>query len=234
MPMTEAEWLTCTNSSRMLEFLREKLSARKLRLFVGACCRSSWHLLADKRSRQAVAICERFADGVASKKNLETALANAKAAARIVRLRLQETARRPGVSQEAEGFQMAWATNEAVWAAQKAVEGDAWRSALQLAGTWATSERTGRYSFMREIIGNPFRPISINPSWLTSTISNLAATAYEDRALPSGHLDFTRLAVLADALEVAGCTNADILTHCRHPGPHVRGCWVVDLILGKE
>jgi hypothetical protein len=231
--MTEQEWLECTNASGMLECLREKSSARKLRLFVCACCRSSWHLLADKRSRQAVVIGERFADGVASKKNLETALANAKAAARVVRSQLQETARRPGVSQEDEAFQLAWSTDEAGWAAQKAVEGDAWRSALQVAGTWAMSERTGSYSFVRDIFGNPFRPASFDHAWLTPTVVNLATAAYEERAMPSGELDTARLAVVADALEEAGCTNAAMLNHCRAPGPHVRGCWVVDLLLGK-
>ena len=61
----------------------------------------------------------------------------------------------------------------------------------------------------------------------------LARAAYDQRELPSGALDTTRLAVLADALEEAGCDQADLLTHLRGPGPHVRGCWVVDLILGK-
>jgi hypothetical protein len=65
-------------------------------------------------------------------------------------------------------------------------------------------------------------------------VSGLALAAYEDRSLPAGTLDPARLAILTDALEEAGCTNADILDHCRAPGPHVRGCWVVDLILGKE
>ena len=61
----------------------------------------------------------------------------------------------------------------------------------------------------------------------------MAQVIYEDRDLPSGHLDNARLAVLGDALEDAGCTDADILKHCRGSGPHVRGCWVVDLLLGK-
>lgn len=56
----------------------------------------------------------------------------------------------------------------------------------------------------------------------------------DERELPSGHLDAGQLAILADALEDAGCDNADILDHCRSDGPHVRGCWVVDLLLGKE
>jgi hypothetical protein len=79
----------------------------------------------------------------------------------------------------------------------------------------------------REVLGDPLRPISVHSSWLSSTIVALAQAIYDDRA-------FKRLPVLADALEEAGCTDAEILRHCRGPGPHVRGCWVVDLVLGKE
>ena len=83
---------------------------------------------------------------------------------------------------------------------------------------------------VREIFGNLFRPVNVNPAWLVwndGTIPKLAQSIYDDRA-------FDRLPVLADALEEAGCTNAEILEHCRGPGPHVRGCWVVDLVLGKR
>jgi hypothetical protein len=71
-------------------------------------------------------------------------------------------------------------------------------------------------------------------AWKDETVLKLAEAVYEDRQLPSGHLDNHRLAVLADALEDAGCTDVDIFEHCRGTGPHVRGCWVVDLLLGKE
>jgi hypothetical protein len=83
---------------------------------------------------------------------------------------------------------------------------------------------------VRDIFSNPFRPPSLDPSWLSwndGTIPKLAQAIYDDRA-------FDRLPILADALEEAGCTNADILNHCRQPGEHVRGCWVVDLLLGKS
>ena len=82
---------------------------------------------------------------------------------------------------------------------------------------------------LRDIIGNPFRPVAINPSWLSwkdSTPRKIAQAIYEERR-------FDGLPILADALEEAGCDNADILTHCSQPGKHVRGCWVVDLLLGK-
>ncbi|MBL8797494.1 MAG: hypothetical protein JNM56_26575 [Planctomycetia bacterium] len=82
-------------------------------------------------------------------------------------------------------------------------------------------------AFLRDILGNPLRPISADPSWQTETVSSLATAIYDERA-------FDRLPILADALEDAGCDNADMLNHCRQPGEHVRGCWVVDLVLGKK
>jgi hypothetical protein len=86
----------------------------------------------------------------------------------------------------------------------------------------------GGLSFrIREIFGNPFRPVTLDPAWLTPTVLALANGIYADRA-------FDRMPILADALEEAGCENDDILLHCRQPGEHVRGCWVVDLVLGKK
>ncbi|MBP3953753.1 hypothetical protein J8F10_00360 [Gemmata sp. G18] len=80
---------------------------------------------------------------------------------------------------------------------------------------------------MRDIFGNPFRPVAFSPSWRTSTAIAIASQMYESR-------DFSAMPILADALQDAGCDNANVLDHCRSPGPHVRGCWVVDLVLGKE
>jgi hypothetical protein len=79
---------------------------------------------------------------------------------------------------------------------------------------------------LRCVVGTPFRPLCVD-SPLTRTVAALAQGIYDERS-------FDRLPVLADALEEAGCTNADILNHCRSDGPHVRGCWVVDLLLGKK
>jgi hypothetical protein len=93
-------------------------------------------------------------------------------------------------------------------------------------------------TLLRDVIGNPFRmPPTIDPAWLTwndGIIKRLAQAAYDERALPPGHLDKARLAVLADALTDVGCTDPDLLDHLRGPGPHVRGCWAVDLLLSKE
>ena len=87
---------------------------------------------------------------------------------------------------------------------------------------------------LHDIFGNPFLPVTFDSAWRTSTAMSLATAIYEDRLMPSALFDNLRMAVLGDALEEAGCTDADILQHCRGPGPHVRGCWVVDLLLGKS
>ena len=89
---------------------------------------------------------------------------------------------------------------------------------------------------LREIFGNPFRPMTISPvyhSWNDAAVVRLAQAAYDDRILPAGTLDNARLLILADALEEAGCTDEEILTHLRSGGEHYRGCFVVDALLGK-
>jgi hypothetical protein len=90
---------------------------------------------------------------------------------------------------------------------------------------------------LHDIFGNPFHPITISPAvltWNDAVVVRLAQSAYDERHLPGGTLDNTRLLILADALEETGCTDTDILAHLRSPGPHVRGCWVVDMLLSKE
>ncbi len=91
----------------------------------------------------------------------------------------------------------------------------------------AEAARYGRWLSLELIGSNPFRPVSFNPNWRTSTVVAIAKTTYDSR-------DFSPMPILADALEDAGCDHADILAHCRGDGPHVRGCWVVDLVLGKQ
>jgi hypothetical protein len=96
------------------------------------------------------------------------------------------------------------------------------------------AERGEQCRLLRDILGNPFRPATVSPAWQAPQVVALAQAAYDERDMPTGTLDLARLAVLADALEDAGCTDSNILDHLRRPGPHVRGCWAVDLILGKQ
>ncbi len=90
-----------------------------------------------------------------------------------------------------------------------------------------TDGRSSDADLLRCIVGNPFRPVAFAPSWRSETAVTLASGIYADRA-------FDRLPILADALEEVGCDHADVLTHCRGPGPHARGCWVVDGVLGRS
>jgi CheY-like chemotaxis protein len=85
-----------------------------------------------------------------------------------------------------------------------------------------------------DLLGNPVRPAPLDPAWRTADVLALARAAYDERLLPSGELNPVRVAVLADALEEAGCDSAEVLGHLRSPGPHLQGCWAVDLLIGKE
>jgi hypothetical protein len=226
--MTEAEWLACDDPKRMLKPLQGRASDRRLRLFACACCRAVWCYLSAPRSRGAVEVAERYADALATEAELQRAHVLADHAA-------QQTLGRGG----GRRFDRPLPPSEAkaLYAAQTAAPHPPFlRGALAWVG-WDGEVRSRGPALLRDLFGNPFRPVALDPAWLawnSGTIPKLAQALYEDRELPSGHLDHHRLAVLADALEDAGCTDLDLLAHCRGEGPHVRGCWVVDLLLGKE
>src|SRR5262249_43797709 len=110
----------------------------------------------------------------------------------------------------------------------------AWKAAGAKGEGGTRAEAAGQAALLRDIFGNPFHPVALDSAWPTSTALGLATAAYDDRLLPAGTLDPDRLAILSDALEDVGCDNGDLLSHLRGPGPHVRGCWVIDLLLGKE
>jgi hypothetical protein len=134
----------------------------------------------------------------------------------------------------------AWASRTAYYAAEAAyggayeAAGTDDRAAFNIGNKARDAESRAQAGLLRDIIGNPFRPITLNPDWLTPTVSSLARSAYEERIMPLGECEPERLAVLADALEEAGCDNADILNHLRRPGAHVRGCWALDACLSRS
>jgi hypothetical protein len=229
--MTEADWLACENPAQMLKYLQGNASDRKLRLFGCGSCRRHWHLLTDNRSRAAVEMAELWADDLVTEVDLEAAESAADRATQdIVRTR---QASEYAVSEcftyaaRAVGFLAtvnAFGTDRSLVVASycnmaayhEAPERDC-----------PESENAALCRTIRDIFGNPFRPVSFSPEWRTSTAVALAAQMYESR-------DFSAMPILADALQDAGCDNADILDHCSSASPHVRGCWVVDLILSKD
>jgi hypothetical protein len=252
--MTETDWLASNDPRTMLDFVRGNNplraecpmpppSDRKLRLFACACCRQVWDRLTDERSQWAVKVAEWYADEEATLADLREAERNAYEAC-------------PDVNTTPLQNTVAWVLIGPVYASwcasgKGATSYAARRTIEQLelpSGTHA--------ALLRDVIGNPFRPetllysdgrvsmryrpgdaITLHKSarcpWLTLTVLALAQAAYDERR-DDGTLDPDRLAILADALEEADCTEEAILRHLRGPGPHVRGCWAVDLLLSKE
>ena len=232
--MTEAEWLACVEDAdllgHLLGWLRDRTSERKRGLFAVACCRQVWHLLTDERSREAADVAERFVDGAATNDQLIDAEMAAEAADVALAAGGRETARsRAALSAYcATCFGSGWDQADPGWdfaLATASYAADAARAAGQEANQLA---------LLRCVFGNPFRPVTLSPAWRLPSVLALARAAYDHRTLPAGTLEPDRLAVLADALEEASCTDAAILGHLRGSGPHIRGCWVVDLILSKD
>jgi hypothetical protein len=251
--MTEAEWLACTDPKKMLKRLQGRASDSKLRLFACACCRRVLHLL-NEGCGQAVGMVEEYVQT-----GKRGGLHAARRVAHEARGRLGvEVWKAPDRVAHCRAEVRHWASST-VWEAARqnpATAAEAHLAAARALGWWqkaeeeaggvvrdpllraasSVTELQAQAALLRDLFGNPFRPVSLAPAWLTwhdGTVPKLAQTIYDDRDLPSGHLDRSRLAVLADALEDAGCDDTDILSHCRSDGPHVRGCWVVDLLLGK-
>jgi hypothetical protein len=240
--MTEAEWLTGAFADLMLVHLhantrvaRLKAGRRKLRLFGCACCRQVWHLMTDGRSRRAVEVGERFADGLAGAKERARAGAEAAAAFAAAGRELRRRIRAGGASSADHAASHAAQAALFALSAGHAVEGaGSVARCARVAVEWAAIDERERWmlgqcALVREVFGNPFRPAPADPSWLAwngGAAVKLARAIYEERR-------FADLPVLADALEEAGCRDEAVLAHCRQPGGHVPGCWAVDAVLGR-
>jgi hypothetical protein len=249
--MNEERWLSCTSLDRMLRFLAGKVSDRKLRLFICACCRCLWPLLTDGRSREAVEVAERFADGLATAARLRAAEGAAAACAREEDAACARDASRTPPWAADAAYRAAFdptASKDAAFAnafvgsrccvSAAAILDQTWRAGnSRKAARARRAEATMQCHLLRDLSDlPPFRPVTIAPSvlaWNESTLVKLARAAYHERLLPEGTLDKARLSVLADALEESGFSDAQFLGHLRGPGPHVRGCHAVDAILGR-
>jgi hypothetical protein len=228
--MTGEKWLNCTDPSPMLEFIQSKATDRKFRLFACACCRNVWSLIVEERWRKAVEIAEEYADQACSSERLKEEWDSEGVTA---------------VGHTIDGATAADARWGADWAARNAVQAvvefnlhnleppnstdiSAWaRVRMERKQASEDAQRTIQVRQVRDIFGNPFRPVTFNPSWRTLSVVRLAQTICDERS-------FDKMPDLGDALERAGCRDEAILNHCREPSEHVRGCWVVDLVLGKS
>jgi hypothetical protein len=222
--MTEEEWVTAVDPHEMVyswpknSNSGESLSTRKLYLIAVAVCRTIQHLFQHDWHRLALVAAEEIADAPSQEDSVRVALRE-----------LHEESGLPSHPHNPEIDYAAWGTAipHEMWEAVAGVLTNV-RRALDAARHESQPFQPQPASLIRDIVGNPFRPVTFDPSWRTSTASALARQMYDSR-------DFAIMPILADALQDAGCDNDDILSHCRDPqGTHVRGCWVVDLVLGKS
>jgi hypothetical protein len=219
--------MQATHPRAMLEAAADAVSPRRLRLLACAFCRLSWHKLSS-HTRKLVEAVEAFADGQLSEAEWTETQDDARAGVEDY-----------GGSPSTQAASAAACDVSAVLEYWKTLAAWVWKvSWLVVAeltkwdgpsGTFPppSEEFAVQAALARCVLGNPFRPVTFSPCWRTDTAVALARQMYESR-------NFSAMPILADALQDAGCENTDILDHCRGPGPHVRGCWVVDLVLGKE
>jgi Ran GTPase-activating protein (RanGAP) involved in mRNA processing and transport len=227
--MAPGEWQTTPDPDWMLEVAGPEASPRKLRLFACACARRAL-ALADLPSALAVVeMGERMADGQATPAECEEADQVLQESLADCDQESVETYIGTAVSNTVRDE----AAEGAEYAAQTAVQATVARSLRDaprtLRGNSYLPEHRAQADLLRCLFGpSPVdRPTPLDPAWRTSTVEALARGIYDDRA-------FDRLPILADAMEEAGCCDAAVLAHLRGSGPHARGCWVVDLVLGKE
>jgi hypothetical protein len=230
---------TCVDRRLILDSIGDQAGDRKLRLFLVACCRRIWPLLHDERCRHAVQVAERFADGLADAAQLAAAHEAAKAA---------RDARAPGAPVNAtypflepsrgklgydrehpvmldvhEGASRA-ASGMANYRGR--MEGSVWSGTLREEIAW-------QCGVLRDMFGYLYHSVAIEPAWRSREVLSLAQAAYFERGLLTGELDGKRLAVLADVLEKTSPKSREVVAHLRAPGPHVRGCWALDLVLAS-
>jgi hypothetical protein len=218
--MTEQEWLQGTDPDPMLSYLAERQDAsdRQLRLLVVGYARRHWDALEDSCSRIAIEIAERYADGKASARELDLGW------------QVSFNAARRGKQEHQTAN---WAAVVSAMDCGAACVDHLVDLVLEDPTPEIAAERAVLCDLLRDVFGNPFRTVEMTRSRLRSwlrcndgTVRNLARTTYDERA-------FDRMPVLADALEEAGCDDEQILGHCQGAGPHVRGCFVLDLLLDQ-
>lgn len=220
--MKEADWLTCSRVNiALLNWLRRRGSDRQFYLVAAGCVRQVEANLTSERFRALVPMIERYADGAEDRETLARAHRQAE---NEIQERIQAL--------QLEGLSLARASKRLaadVAATHAALPGGGWQAACS--ALWE-AVRVGKRAdlwprqcqLLRDIFGNPFRPVRIEPAWRTSSVLGVARHCYAEQR-------WDTMPILADALVDSGCTDADILAHCRQPGPHYRGCWVLDVLL---
>jgi hypothetical protein len=236
--MTEADWLTARHSDDLLRFIEPRASDRKLHYFAIACARRIAPLLPFPESLHGVDVLERFVEGQCGADAIEEVSWNVEGAAfaaeagQVPWRDAVEELPLPLLTELAANPEYAFESvrrllTSAAYFVDAVVSPVPWQ---RRARDWPRNPSGSLFqpvSLVHDVFGNPFRTVRFRGAWRSEAVAGLARGMYE-----SG--DFAPMPVLADALEDAGCDCPDILAHCRGPGPHVRGCWVVDRVLCKK
>jgi len=217
--MTEQEWLACTELDGMLRLLQNKVSDRQVLHVACELCRRVAGEFTLQWSKEALILLEQKVDGMVTVEEMEKHRSKCDDTAIIGD---EDEDERVGHRLPADGVAYLCFKHSIRYSSPNQVP----LAFYFFFGQKAASEQE-KCLLLRDIFGNPFRPVTVSSAWQTTNVVMLAQTIYDERA-------FNRMPILADALEDAGCDNADILNHCRQPGDHVRGCWAVDLVLGKQ
>jgi hypothetical protein len=214
--VTEVEWQALSLPWAIVGPWAEAFGPRRRRLLTAAAVR---YLFADLEESppQAIAVAEDHADGVASRR----ALGEGRAA---IRSELSELA---GTEAIVRPIGLAYRMADSLCSSTPLTAFGELRDFATGIGMTGSDDWRCLCDRLRDLIGNPFRPPRYDPAWRTADVLALARAAYDSR-------EFVALPILADALADAGCDDGDILGHLRGPGPHVRGCWALDLVLGKD
>ena len=224
--MSESKWLAATKPEAMIKLVRRRASDRKLRLAACACCRQIVYLCIDE-GRKAVEVAESYADGRAGGGELsaarESLLPYTKAGPEYVPwLLLVNSAYEAAL--EVAAAVPGYAASAVAISLESSGPG-----AENYFGTPAQAEAKSRahcVAAIRCVLGNPYRQEPFSRTWCTGDAVAVAAGIYNEGA-------FDRMPILADALQDAGCDDDAVLSHCREPGPHSRGCWALDLVLER-
>jgi hypothetical protein len=236
--MTEADWLACTNPGPMLAALHGKASDRKLRLFALACFRTYRFMLVPE-SLDALAVAERLAEGTITPVERKRARERAFHADWNLDNSLQH---RRGPAKDCvasslcrNAYDAAWRVSHSArnigvlsktdWPAD-AFEMTEWGPRIVDSSSGRREQESLQAGLLREIFGNPYRPMSLDRSRLNTGAVTLALAIYEDQA-------FDRMPELAESLR-RELDATEVMAHLAEPAPHVRGCWALDLILDKE
>lgn len=208
--MEEADWLAAIDPQPMLEFIRGRVSDRKLRLFAAGCCRRGQSRLRSQSALAALEALEAYAEGRITREVMDEA-----------RAAWHGRFDYPFPIRGTWNAALSYATLSSLPVRAVETAENAVRAARN-----PERERAVQAGILREIVGLPHQPITIDPTWLTSDVVILANGIDQSR-------DFDRLPILADAIQDAGCDSELLLAHLRQPKGHLLGCWALDLILDK-